>query len=249
MRSLKRAVGVASRRLGRPELLAAVDAGVRQAQLEAIGIGAILACSLDDDATYVDVGANRGQVLRDAVRIAPRARHIAFEPIPRLAVETARAFPGIECRQLALGARAQTAQFCYFTRLDGWSGLRRSPEVSDEQGAPEYITVEVSTLDQELDGVAASVIKIDVEGAELAVLEGGRSLLAQARPLVIFEHVATAAALYDATPDALWELLTELGYAIFSVTGDGPFTRTAFVAATRVVNWLATPVVRTAPAG
>ncbi|MGD0452043.1 MAG: FkbM family methyltransferase [Solirubrobacteraceae bacterium] len=244
MRILKRATGILSRRLGRPELLAAVDKGMLQAQHEAVAISAVLACSLDDDATYVDVGCNRGQVLREAVRIAPQARHIAFEPIPELALELTRAFPAIDCRQMALGARQETAQFCHFTRRDGWSGLRRSPEVSDEQGAPQYITVKVSTLDAELDGVTPSVIKIDVEGAELAVLEGGRSLLTRARPLVIFEHVAAAAALYEAAPEALWDLLTELGYTIFSVTGDGPFTRSAFTGATRIVNWLARPATQ-----
>jgi FkbM family methyltransferase len=243
-RLLKRGVGAASRRLERPELLAAVDRGVLQAQREAIGTSAVLASSLDEHATYVDVGANRGQVLREALRIAPHARHIAFEPIPELAQELAGAFPAIDCRQMALGARSEVTQFCHFTQLDGWSGLRRSPEVSDDRGAPRYITVNVSTLDAELEGLTPTVIKIDVEGAELAVLEGGRSVLARARPLVIFEHVAAAAALYDVAPEALWELLTELGYAIFSVTGDGPFTRAAFTAAPHVVNWMATPVDR-----
>jgi FkbM family methyltransferase len=243
-RFLKRAVGSVSRRLDRPELLAAVDGGVLQAQREAIGTSAVLACALRDDATYVDVGANRGQVLQQALRIAPHARHIAFEPIPELAQELAGAFPAIDCRQLALGARAEVTQFCHFTRLDGWSGLRRSPEVSDDRGAPRYITVQVSTLDVELEGLTPSVIKIDVEGAELAVLEGGRSVLTQTRPLVIFEHIAGAAALYETAPGAVWDLLTELGYAIFSVTGDGPFTRQAFTDATRVVNWLARPGTR-----
>ncbi len=244
-RFLKRAVGAASRRLERPELLAAVDRGVLQAQREAIGASAVLACTLDEHATYVDVGANRGQVLREALRIAPHARYIAFEPIPELAQELAGAFPAIDCRQMALGARAEVTQFCHFTQLDGWSGLRRSPQVSDDRGAPQYITVNVSTLDAELEGLTPSVIKIDVEGAELAVLEGGRSVLARARPLVIFEHVAAAAALYEVAPGAVWDLLAELGYTIFSVTGDGPFTRAAFTAAPHVVNWMATPVDRT----
>jgi FkbM family methyltransferase len=241
---LKRAVGVLSRRLGRPELLAAVDRTARQAQREAIGINAILASSLDVDALYVDVGTNRGQVLREAVRIARGARHVAFEPIPQLALEVARAFPMVDTRQKALGARAETAQFCHFTKLDGWSGLRRSPEISDERGVPEYITVEVSTLDAEIGETTPRVIKIDVEGAELAVLEGGRSVLAAARPLVIFEHVAGSAALYEVAAEGLWDLFAELGYEIFSVTGDGPFTRSELAASTDTVNWLATPAAR-----
>jgi FkbM family methyltransferase len=222
-------------------LLALFDAGARQADREAIGIAALLAGALRGQGNYVDVGANRGQVLREAVRIAPRGGHIAFEPIPELAAGIAREFPDVDCRVKALGARAEVAQFCHFRALDGWSGLRRHPQISDSSGQPEYITVEVSTLDAELAESEPSVIKIDVEGAELAVLEGGSALLARTRPIVIFEHVYEAAALYGTKPGEPWDLFTEMHYEIFSVTGKGPFTRPGFVAERATVNWLATP--------
>ncbi len=240
-RALRRLAALAARRLQRPELLAAVYAPARQAQHEEIGIKAALAASLRGDATYVDVGTNRGQVLREAVRIAPRGRHVAFEPIPALAEEVARAFPGVDCRRLAIGARREVSEFCHYRRLDGWSGLRRSAEISDERGDPELITVQVSTLDEELAEVTPAVVKIDVEGAELAVLEGGRTLLSRARPLVIFEHVARAAAAYDAPLAGPWELLDELGYTIYTATGEGPCDRATFAASEDVVNWLAVP--------
>jgi FkbM family methyltransferase len=189
----------------------------------------------------VDVGSNRGQVLREAVRIAPAARHVAFEPIPALAAEIERELPQVDCRALALGATAGEARFCHFTKLDGWSGLQRNPEITDERGAPEYIDVRVSTLDEQLPDLGPAVVKVDVEGAELQVLEGGRGLLSGARPLLIFEHVAETAKIYGARSDALWELLSGLGYAIFTITGAGPLTQAAFVASEGTVNWLATP--------
>jgi FkbM family methyltransferase len=163
---------------------------------------------------------------------------------PALAAEVARLFPGVDCRQMALGASQGSAEFCHFRKLDGWSGLRRSPEISDEQGEPEFITVEVSTLDAELSGMTPSVLKIDVEGAELAVLEGGRSVLSGIRPLVIFEHVSGRGELYGTDPGAVWDLLAELDYRVFSLTADGPFARSAFTRNTDVVNWLATPGAR-----
>jgi FkbM family methyltransferase len=240
--AIRRAVGIISRRLDRPELLAAIDASAKRDQQEAIGISAALASTLRSDGVYVDVGANRGQILREAVRLAPHVRHIAFEPIPQLAAEVTRAFPDVDCRTLALGAAAEVSQFCYFTKLDGWSGLRRSDKVSDSQGAPEYITVNVSTLDSELAGVTPSVLKIDVEGAELAVLQGGAELLARARPLVIFEHVSDASALYGASAKDLWQLLSEQRYLVYSATGAGPFDCASFARADGIVNWLAVPV-------
>jgi FkbM family methyltransferase len=237
----RRTLAAVSRRLKRPELLAAFYPEARQALREELAITAILASALASDGTYVDVGANRGQILREAVRVAPRGRHLAFEPIPAVAGALARSYPTVDCRQLALGARPDVAQFCHFRKLEGWSGLRRSPQISDERGDPEYISVTVSTLDAEVGERLPGVVKIDVEGGELDVVEGGRTMLAAARPLVIFEHVAAASALYGSPSEALWDLLSELGYETFSVTGDGPFTREAFARNDTVVNWLARP--------
>ena len=237
----RRAVASVSRRLRRPELLAAIYPGARQALREEIAMVAVLASAMRSEGAYVDVGANRGQVLAEAVRVAPGARHVAFEPIPGLAADLASSFPRVDVRQKAVGARRTTAEFCHFRALDGWSGLRRSPEISDERGDPEYFTVEVSTLDDELADLRPRLVKIDVEGAELEVLAGARRLLVELMPLVIFEHVAAAAALYGAQRGAAWDLLVEIGYRVAPVTGGGQISRSDFVANVMVVNWLATP--------
>ena len=154
MTFLGRAVSSASRRLGRPELAATFYAGARRLLHEDIAVEAVLAATLRHDALYVDVGTNRGQLLRTALRVAPAGRHVAFEPIPELAAELERSFPGVDRRQVALSDRSGVAEFCHFRTMDGWSGLRRSPVVSDERGAPEYIEVRLSTLDAELSGLA-----------------------------------------------------------------------------------------------
>jgi FkbM family methyltransferase len=244
MALLHRVLGAVSRRLDRPELLAAVDPVARQAGNDAIAINAVLASTLREGSVYVDVGTNRGQVLGEAVRIAPHARHIAFEPIPSLAEVVATRFPSVDCRRLALAGKPEVTQFCYFRKLDGWSGLRRSPEISDERGAPELIEVTVSTLDAELSGLTPSVIKIDVEGAELAVLEGGSSLLKATRPTLILEHVPQAGELYGASSEDLWDLLDGLAYTVYAITGEGPFSRAAFASERTVVNWLAVPAAQ-----
>jgi FkbM family methyltransferase len=241
VRLTRRALAYVSRRTGRPELLAAFYPGAREELREQIAIRAVLAGALPADGLYVDVGTNRGQVLAEAVRVAPRARHLAFEPIPQLAEAVEESFPAVECRRLAQSSSAGEAEFCHFRGMDGWSGLRRNPEISDERGRPQFIQVRVSTLDAELAERTPAVIKIDVEGAETQVLQGGRETLARCRPLIIFEHVAAAAALYGAGPGELWDLFAELGYRVFAVTGEGPYGREAFSAGEVVVNWLAAP--------
>jgi FkbM family methyltransferase len=238
---IHRAIASLGRRLQRPELVAAFYSGARQLLHEEIAVEAVIAALLRSDATYVDVGTNRGQLLAQALRVAPSGRHIAFEPIPELADEVRRAFPHVDVRQLALSVQPGAAEFCHFRTMDGWSGLRRSPEVSDERGHPEYIQVRLSTLDTELAGVTPRLVKIDVEGAELDVVRGGAQLLDQAKPFVIFEHVAAAAALYGAPSSDLWEAFDQLGYEIFSITGVGPLTSDAFSAHRAGINWLARP--------
>ena len=168
-----------SRRMERPELLAAFYPGARAAWREELALAAIFAAALREDASYVDVGTNRGQLLEVAVRTAPRGRHLAFEPIPELAAEVDRRFPNVDCRRLALSSRPGTHEFWHFRRLDGWSGLVRNPTVSDSRGDPQRLQVEVSTLDAQLENLTPALVKIDVEGAELEVLEGGRGVLAR----------------------------------------------------------------------
>ncbi len=188
----------------------------------------------------MDVGTNRGQLLGEAVRTAPDGRHVAFEPVPELAAEVERRFPQVDCRGVALSDRPGTSEFWHFRALDGWSGLRRSPLISDERGDPQRIEVRVSTLDAELAGQRPALVKIDVEGAELGVIEGGRELLGTVKPLVVVECVARASELYGATPGAVWDVLTELGYEMLPVTGGPPVPRAAFGGAD-AINWLARP--------
>jgi FkbM family methyltransferase len=242
LRIVRRAVGSIARRLERPELVSAFYPLARRDEHEAIAIRAVLASSLRRDSCFIDVGTNRGGVLREAVRSAPDGRHLAFEPVPQLAAEVEREFPSVDCRRLALAAQPGSAEFCWFRNMDGWSGLRRSPEVSDAKGRPELISVTVSTLDAEVTDRAPSLVKIDVEGAELDVLRGGRSLLTETRPALIVEHLARASAVYGASSADVWDLLSEYGYEVFSVTGEGPVSRAQFGTSELVVNWLARPL-------
>jgi FkbM family methyltransferase len=238
---VRRAVGAAARRSGHPELLGVFYPAARRLEEEALAIRAVLTAALGSGGMYVDVGANRGQLLAEAVRVAPQPRHVAFEPIPQLAEELSARFPGVDCRALAIGGREGVASFCHFTRLDGWSGLERNPQISDERGAPVTIEVSVSTLDAQLPHERPAVVKIDVEGAELAVLQGARTLLDRARPLLVLEHVAAAAHLYGSESGEVWRLLADSGYRVFSATGEGPYSCAQFEDAGAAVNWLAVP--------
>jgi len=239
MAVIKRAVGSVARRLERPELIGAIDSGAARALREEIALRAVMSAVLGRDSVYVDIGANDGQLLTHAVRAAPEGQHIAFEPIAEHATRVRAAFPGVDCRALAVGDVPGFSSFCHFRTMSGWSGLQRRPEVSDKAGQPETIEVRVVRLDDELRGVTPRLIKIDVEGGELAVLRGAREVLATARPLLIFEHEPQAAALYGATSLEVWGLLAGAGYRVFSIGGEGPFARPDEAPAS--INWFASP--------
>ena len=226
MGPIRRAVASVSRRLERPELLAALypgaSAGAARGDRDRRGAGERAAPRTACTSTSAPIAGRscaRPCGSLPARGTSPSSRSPAWPPSWR------GCFPAWTAGRWRSARRPGWREFCHFRSLEGWSGLRRSPEISDEQGDPEYIEVNVSTLDAEVRDLSPTVLKIDVEGAELGVLEGGRAVLSEARPLVIFEHVAAAAGLYGARPEAIWELLAELGYEIFAVTGEGPLGR------------------------
>ena len=175
----------------------------------------------------IDVGANRGEVLADIVRLAPGGKHIAFEPIPYLQPELAERFPQVEIRAAAASARTGEAEFVLDLAHDGMSGLR---EQYDEHPS-ERLTVRTEALDDVLPpGYVPRLIKIDVEGAEFDVLRGAERTIRAHRPIVLFE-LTWSTNFYGATPGDIHAFLTDAGYRVFDLLGGGPYTAEVLQAA------------------
>jgi hypothetical protein len=104
------------------------------------------------------------------------------------------------------------------------------------------IQVDVARLDDVLDESSRPrLIKVDVEGAELAVLRGAAETIGRARPLVVFEHVLVD----PIESERLWRLLCDdIGYRVFDIDGNGPLCLADFLRRleTREIwNWVAHP--------
>jgi FkbM family methyltransferase len=210
-------------------------------------LATIFAATLAEDSDAIDIGAHGGAVLDDLLRIAPRGRHIAFEPLPDLAESLRRRLPRVDVRAVALSDTTGTSTFAHVLDRPGWSGLKPRPTPDGAAAQIATITVPTQRLDDALPpDHAPRLVKIDVEGAELQVLEGARQTLTTHRPHVVFEHGLGSADHYGTRPEDVHDLLSSLGYRIFGLQGQGPFDRNAFAAtfhAATLVNFLATPKV------
>jgi FkbM family methyltransferase len=226
------------------EARSAFDPLARREQRDDHGLQVVLASVLRTDASAIDVGANEGDVLASIVRLAPRAKHVAFEPIPTLHASLAARFPNVDVRCAAVSNMAGTSEFTQVLDAPAYSGLRQRSDLPPEAQRVQQVSVRTERLDDLLDdGFAPTLIKIDVEGAELGVMQGAMETLERYRPHVVFEHGAGGADLYGTQPAQVFELLDGVGLRIFDLDGSGPYSRAHFEATFTepIWNFLAAP--------
>lgn len=220
--------------------MALAPAWERRKRCDHAVLGPLMAAVLERDSLCVDAGAHRGAVLKLMAQFAPDARHLAFEPIPHLADDLRRRFDGVDVHQAALSDTAGSVTFQYFPEHADSSGIQPLAHLSE--ATP--IEVPTTTLDETMgDAGPVRFLKIDVEGAELAMVRGGRATLASSRPVVVFEH--TRAAVLNGTPSSeLHDELTSVGLRVFSFDGSGPLSQGRFeqlVMHERHENFIARP--------
>jgi len=160
-----------------------------------------------------DVGANYGS---HAIRfLVHGVRVVAFEPNPacRAYFEAWCAANSVtpEIVTAAVGDRPGTAELAvpggatYMGTIDDAVKARWSGRADVTTTKVAMITLDAFTTQCDL---VPDVVKIDVEGTELAVLRGARRLLTEARPLLVFE------AWPQRDRRAIFSLLGDAGYRV-----------------------------------
>ena len=189
----------------------------------------VMSSLLELGGTFLDIGANHGAYsLLAGKAVGPTGRVIAFEASPELACCLRFSLSrNLEADwsvvEGALGDRSEVTEFFFDPIGSGTGSLFRS-----FVGRRAVATrVSLRTLDtvlasEELRGNI--VIKLDVEGAELAVLRGARALLRGRRPAVIVECNPDSAAAAGTSVDAVLNELVQAGYDTFADTRDYPKT-------------------------
>lgn len=169
--------------------------------------------------TVIEVGGHIGYLsLYFSHLVGSDGSVVVFEPsdanrrLLQLNVASAR---NVRISQLAVSNRSGESVF-YVDNLTGQNNsLVRAFEglaanVSNAPGVEVVtteVTVKTSTLDQELNSIHGHLLKIDVEGHELEVLEGGVNWLARTKPFIMLE--------VQRNHSEVFRILTDLGYVIF----------------------------------
>src|SRR3972149_2109913 len=164
----------------------------------------------------VDVGANRGEFLREMVECAPRGHHYAFEPLSDLADALQERYPGVRVWPAALGDQMGRAEFLYVVSNSPMSGFRRLSYYGRAEEIRK-IAVAVYRLDDLLPpDFKVDLMKVDVEGAEYQVFQGGMRTLKTFKPGILFEFFRDWATTYGTTPEMIHRLLVgECGLQIW----------------------------------
>jgi FkbM family methyltransferase len=202
-----------------------VEAGLRRAagRVHDQDLNGLRYIDLPRDALILDVGANRGAAIESLRMLAPQARIVAFEPnpamAPRLQGQLART-AGV-LHQAALGE--VEGQFPLYLPVyrgvvfdglaslsereaAGWLGPHTLFGFSERKLEVRKVLCRVMPLDYY--ALAPHFIKIDVQGAEYAVLKGGLHTIARSEPIIFAESESLDI-------DATLALLADWRYAVF----------------------------------
>ncbi|HET7764317.1 MAG TPA: FkbM family methyltransferase [Burkholderiales bacterium] len=207
--------------------------------LEDAALRTLIRRTLKDGGCGVDVGASGGEFTSVMVGTSGRGIHHAFEANPLVAQSLARRFRNrnVRVHNEAVSSEPGEAEFYSPPSNTGTGGLRITPSAARE-GPISRFRVPVKRLDDYLGEISeCRIIKLDIEGAELPALRGGRNLISRDRPLLYFECM-NHTSLYGYGTKDICEFLSSLGYDVYDpfsyLGGLAPLSEEAF--ADRVRN-------------
>lgn len=190
---------------------------------------------IGDKAVSIDVGANIGLYSLALSVLAPGGKVYAFEPSPdafgNLQKNLAQnKVTNVKVSQLALGDSTDSVRFHeipFFTA--GSFTVDDSCFLTSEMLGSTYFEAPCTTLDEfvKSEGIDhLDLIKVDVEGGEMSVIEGALQTIEEHRPLVVLEFSTFALTLKHSTlPKVALERLTQVFPYIFVIGRDDGILR------------------------
>lgn len=171
---------------------------------------------------FLDIGAHLGEyVLHAAARVGITGELHAFEPHPEIC-EILRqnialnALQGVKVSQAAVCDTDGSVEFAIFAEPSVSSIWKQKTQATPPIRTIEVLSVKLDTY-WEGNEKKVDLIKVDVEGSELLVLKGSRSLLCKEStdaPVIVFEYLPSNMVTFGYEPQDLFTFLHGHGYTI-----------------------------------
>jgi len=175
---------------------------------------------------FLDVGANIGLISLYIISKIPNIHIYAFEPGPhqnqlfKKTIFANKLADKITLYNDALSYKVGKANFMVHNTkvasLDGFFDTDRVGEVN-------FVEVSVTTIDEWLESAgypAVNVVKIDTEGAELWILEGGLNMIHQNKPVIFLEIWYKNLIKYPYNAKSILDKLSLNNYSLYTLNGD-----------------------------
>jgi FkbM family methyltransferase len=144
--------------------------------------------NIKDGDIVCDIGANKGSYMYWLSRWASRGSVIAFEAQPRLATYLQTACEKLHLRNVTVEAKGVYSSTGHCKLYIPTQDSPGATLVDHAGSSGEMITIPVVSLDDYFSkGPNPSLLKIDVEGAEMDVFLGADRILRESGPAIIFE--------------------------------------------------------------
>lgn len=196
--------------------------GVNNSDMAANGEIHLLTAVIPACQTIFDVGANVGHWTQAVLALNPQATIHAFEPSTAVYTQliTQNLPPNVQARPFGLSATASEETLFLFPQHSGMNSLYIRSNLTTAADSPQTERIQLTTLDHyctEQQVQTIDFLKIDVEGHDLAVLQGGEQMLRNGRIRCIqFEyggtHIDARVFLKD-----FFTLLQPLGYNLYKI--------------------------------
>ena len=174
---------------------------------------------LEKQSTFIDVGCHKGEVMDQALKLAPNGNHFAYEPIPYLYDELKVKYKDI-CivKNFAISDNLGDSDFHHVVSNPAYSGIKKRSYPKEEKISK--IKIKTSTLDHQLiNEQRVDLIKIDVEGGELGVLKGATKIIEKFHPVIIFEHGLGASDYYNTSCEDIFNFFEISKHSLFTLKG------------------------------
>lgn len=189
---------------------------------------------------FADVGANTGLYTLSVAACHPQAHCHAFEPAPSIADALLRNVTlnpqlrnRISINTFGLSSHARSAAFHETINDKGFISTSSSLHVPNEHSYSEY-PVELQMLDDQHFAYTVRLLKIDVEGHELEVLQGGKRTIKIHRPVILFEVLeASSGSRFN-------QFAEELSYCFVGISGN-TYSRTPTFSPAVQLNYILCP--------